>query len=125
MTKEEAIEKQYAMAVANFEKVLKEKKSEFIRDAAILRFELTFDLAWKCLKRYLQSKKNTICLSPKDCFREGYAKGIITYEDKWIKLADERNAAVHTYKKELAEALYEKLPEFLKLFKELEKALKK
>lgn len=114
MTKEEALEQ-----------ALAKPKDEFIRDSCILRFELAFDLGWKHLKKYLQSNKNAICLSPKECFKEAYTRGVIPYEDMWIKLADARNDAVHTYKEELAEGLYKKLPKFLKMFKELSEALKK
>ncbi len=125
MTKNEAVEKQFESAVNRFEEALREKKTDFIRDSAILRFEFTFDLAWKYLKKYLHTNKNIICMSPNDCFKEAYQQGFIRYTNKWIDMAKQRNAAVHTYKEALAKALYKKLPGYLKLFKKLEVALKK
>ncbi|MBT6391338.1 MAG: nucleotidyltransferase, partial [Candidatus Marinimicrobia bacterium] len=41
-------------AIKQLEKVLKEEKSEFIRDAAIQRFEFTYELLWKTLKTHLE-----------------------------------------------------------------------
>ena len=36
--------------IAKLEEVLNLEKSEVIRDSAIKRFELSFDLAWKCIQ---------------------------------------------------------------------------
>ncbi len=125
MTKAAALEKQFQRALKKFDEILKEKKTEIVRDSAILRFEFTFDVAWKALKEYLENKKNVIVASPGDCFREAYRTGVIDYDDAWLKMAKERNEAVHTYKEDLAEALYEKLAKFLEMFKELADSLKK
>ena len=125
MTKEKALENQLNRAMSRFEEILQEKKTDIVRDSAILRFEFTFDVLWKTLKEQLAREKGVIWASPNDCFREAYRVGIGDYSDQWIEVTKQRNEAVHTYKEELAEALYEKLPEFLKLFQELAKALKK
>ena len=39
-------------AVKSLERSLKQEKNEFTRDSTIQRFEYTFELAWKTLKRY-------------------------------------------------------------------------
>lgn len=41
-------------ATKRLDEALSRPKDEFIRDAAIQRFELTFGLAWKVLKGYLE-----------------------------------------------------------------------
>ena len=125
MTKEQALEKQFKKALGRFEEILQEKKTEIVRDSAILRFEFTFDVAWKTLKEYLENKKDIICKSPSDCFRSAYQQGIIRYNNIWIQMTKSRNAAVHTYKEALAKALYKKLPGYLKMFQELAESLKK
>jgi len=56
MSKLEAIIKQYRQAIKRFEEVLEHEKSDIVRDAAIQRFEFSFDLAWK-------SEKNTTAAS--------------------------------------------------------------
>ena len=50
MTKYQAVQKEFTDALNRFEEVLRERKTEFIRDAAIKRFELVFDLSWKLIK---------------------------------------------------------------------------
>lgn len=125
MTKLEVIQSQYGKALKRFEEVLKEEKSDIIRDASIIRFEFTFDLSWKFLKAYLEEKKGVRVSSPKESFREAYRQGIIEYETYWLDMTDWRNEAVHTYGDKFAEDLYEKFPEVLRHFKKLEKILEK
>ena len=36
-----------------------EPKNEFLRDSVIQRFEFTYELAWKSLKRYLEQEEGT------------------------------------------------------------------
>jgi len=42
-------------AVASLELALVQPKNEFVRDAVIQRFEYTYELCWKMLRRYLIS----------------------------------------------------------------------
>jgi len=121
MSKFEAILKEFKDALKNFEEVMQEERSEVVRDAAIKRFELTFELAWKLIKAFLEEHHNMRCASPQSCFREAFSQGLINYDEMWIKMAEWRNLAVHTYREELAEDLYKKLPEALKRFQLLEK----
>ena len=125
MTKLEALKKQYQKALTRFEEILKEEKSEIVRDSAIKRFEFTFDLAWKTIKAFLEEKKGISCFSPKECFREAFRQGLIDYDELWLKMADWRNLAVHSYSEKFAGTLYEKFPETLKLFQFLNQKIKK
>lgn len=119
MTKLEVLLNQFQRATQRFKEVLEEKKTTIIRDSSIKRFEFTFDLSWKAIKTWLEEKKGVICNSPKECFREAYRQRLISYEDVWIQMTDWRNISVHTYKENLAEALYADLPKALKHFEEL------
>lgn len=119
MNKLEAVKNQYVRAVIKLEEVLKAPKSDIVRDSAIQRFEFTLDLSWKMLKAYLEETKGVLCHSPKDCFREAYRQKVIGYDDKWIHLVDLRNETSHTYNEDLAETIYQQLPEALTLFQSL------
>lgn len=119
MSKLEAILKQFQKAVNRLDDVLKQEKNEFIRDAAIQRFEFTFDLSWKVIKAFLEENKGVICNSPKGCFREAYKQEIIEYDDFWTEMTDYRNKTAHTYKEELAEEIYAILPRTLSYFQKL------
>ncbi len=123
MTRFEASRKQYQKAVARLDEILQKEKNEINRDAAIKRFEFTFDLSWKAVKAFLEEEKGIICLSPKECLREAYRQALIEYEDLWLAMTDWRNQSVHRYSEEFASDLYKKLPEALKSFQALSKTL--
>jgi len=123
MTKLEAIIKQFEMAFFRLKEVLSMEKTAVIRDSAIQRFEFTLDLSWKALKSYLEERKGIICASPKECFREAYKQGIISYDEEWIDIVDMRNETTHTYNEKTAQKVFEKLPNTLKNFEVLLKTL--
>lgn len=114
MTKLDSIIEDFGDAVNRLKDVLNQKKNEFIRDSAIQRFEIVFELAWKTTKVFLEENHNTVCLSPKTCFKDAYAHKLISYDVFWLKMADLRNATAHTYKEEMAENVYAQLPEALR-----------
>lgn len=62
---------QFENALAQLEKVLAEPASEYIRDAAIQRFEFTYELAWKTLQAYLRTL-DLMVLSPKETLKVAY-----------------------------------------------------
>lgn len=125
MSKFKATVEEFQEALEAFEKVLGMEKNDVVRDSAIKRFELTFELAWKTAKAFLEDYRNVRCASPQMCFRELFNHGIIDYDENWIEMAKWRNEAVHTYKEELAEELYLKLPKTLPYFKTLLLKMKK
>lgn len=103
--------RQYADAVTRLDEALARPKDAFMRDSCIQRFEIVFDLAWKTLKAYLEDRLKVRCASPRACFREAQAQGIITYDRDWLAIADDRNRTAHIYKEELADAVYARLPD--------------
>ena len=123
MTKYQAAMKEFDDARNRLEDVLREEKTEFIRDAAIKRFELVFDLAWKTIKAFLK-EQGVSCASPMGCFREAYRQGILEYEDFWIEMVNIRNKTTHTYAAKLAEEVYAELPQTLIAFEKLAESLR-
>lgn len=124
MTKYEAALQEFQDALDRFGKVLREPKTEFIRDSAIKRFEIVFDLSWKVIKAWLEDRGVT-CASPLGCFKEAYRQSLIDYEQIWIDLVKTRNQTAHTYSLKLAEEVYAKLPAALVAFQKLAVALRK
>mgnify|MGYP001616420465 FL=1 len=102
-----------------FEEVLREPKTEFVRDSAIKRFEIVFELAWKTIKAFLEEEHNIICVSPKNCLREAYKVGIIDYDEVWMDIVKKRNLTTHVYKEIMADNIYNELPHYLPLFQKL------
>ena len=123
MTKYTSLREDFDKALARFEEILIEEKSDIVRDSAIKRFEIIFDLAWKITKVFLEEEHTTTCVSPRSCFREAFRVGLIPYDKEWMTMTSERNYTVHMYKEALAEAIYTGLPQALGAFKELANAL--
>jgi nucleotidyltransferase substrate binding protein (TIGR01987 family) len=108
-------------AIGTLTDILQESFSTIVRDAAIQRFEYTFESFWKFIKEYLKIKEGIISNSPKSCFREVFTVGMIN-EDETIKLlemTDDRNMTSHTYKEEVAQIIYGKLEEYSRLMEDI------
>ena len=110
MTKQEAQLDQFKKALARLNEALAVPKSDIVRDSAIQRFEFTIDMAWKLLKTCLEEKYGVVCQAPKECFREAYKQKLLAYDEFWLELVDMRNQTSHTYKEELAQSVFERLP---------------
>lgn len=95
----------FEKALNQLEKALNEPASEYVRDAAIKRFEFTYELAWKTLKTYLATLDLTV-LSPKETLKVAYQHGLLTDDNGWGELHVKRNLTSHTYDEKLAEAIY-------------------
>ena len=122
MTKNQAIENDLLEATKRFEEALAMPFSEIVRDSAIKRFELCFDLAWKSAKEKLRGE-NIECLSPKSCFSEALRAKIlpVELEPNANRLLEDRNLSVHTYDSDTADEIYKRLPAYVKVFKSLAK----
>lgn len=108
-------------ALKAFEEVLKEPETQINRDAAIQRFEFTFEISWKTLQSFLKQGEGIIANSPKSVFREALTLKLLTEKETELAMAmtDDRNMTVHTYHEGLARTIYNKLPVYYKLFESL------
>src|SRR3989338_2765877 len=122
MTKYEALLQEFSDAAARLQEALDSPKSDIVRDSAIKRFEITFDLSWKMLKARLEDN-GIMCTSPLNCFKESFQQHILEEEDIWVEMIKIRNKTVHTYDALLAEEVYQNLPRVLSAFQKLQKSL--
>lgn len=112
----------YKKALDRFKEVMNEPETTLVRDAAIKRFEFTFELAWKAVQKFLLSEGIT-CRSPKGCFKEAFKLGIIEDDPLWPIMIEDRNLTVHTYNEATAQELYNRLKNYIPLFDELAKKI--
>ena len=119
MTKPESLRTDFARATTRLEEALALPKDSNVRDSAIQRFEISFELCWKFLKAYLEEEHNATCTSPRTCFRTAFKNGVIDSDPFWIDLTVLRNYTVHTYNEELADYVYTRLPETVSRFRAL------
>ena len=118
MSTEFPIINDYEKAVARLKEVLDLKKTDVIRDSAIKRFELCFDLAWKCIQAYAR-REGLDCQSPRACLKTAFQLGLIDYEDDWLKMLDDRNLAVHAYNEKYAEEIFSRFKHYSEMFERL------
>lgn len=110
---------------------LEDEVSDIVRDAAIQRFEYTFEAVWKAAKHYLKEFEGIDVGSPKGVIRASLQVGILDAEQAVLGLdmTDDRNRTVHTYNRELAVAIYNRLSDYAKLMsywiEEMSKVLEK
>ncbi|MEG2289363.1 MAG: nucleotidyltransferase substrate binding protein [Clostridium sp.] len=115
----------------NFDKAYKlldkyskqEIKTELERAGIIQFFEMSFELAWKVLKDYLESQEYEI-KSPRETIKMAFQIGIIDNGHVWIDALADRNLTTHTYDEELANKMIEEildlyLPELEKMHSRL------
>ena len=74
---------------------------EELRDGAIQRFEYSYELAWKSLRRVLEaeaaSPDELDLLSFRDLIRLGAERDLIDDPAAWFEFREERNISSHTY----------------------------
>jgi len=86
------------------------RKDEELRDAVIKRFEYTYELSWKMLKRRLEldapNPADIDQMSFKDLIREGAERGLVRDPEQWMGFREQRNISSHTYDEKKAASVY-------------------
>lgn len=95
----------YLKAVERLVEVYAQPNSPFMRDAAIQRFEICWELAWKVLRLRL-ALEGIEALTPRQVFQQALQAGLIADGNGWSGLQRMRNETSHTYDEALAERVY-------------------
>jgi nucleotidyltransferase substrate binding protein (TIGR01987 family) len=98
----------------NFEKALQHLQdgaaqtnlSDLEKAGIIQIYEFTFELAWKTLKDFLESKDVAIKF-PREVIKEAFQYNLIDDGDMWLDMLDKRNLMSHTYNETNAELAYQ------------------
>lgn len=87
------------------------------RDAAIQRFEYTFEACFKAAQRYLLVVEGLSVGSPKACVRASRDVGLVSDEQAVVglEMTDDRNLTVHTYNEAVAERISRNLHRYANL----------
>ncbi len=110
----------FEKALTSLQRVLDRSRTvpgdEDIRDACIQRFEYTYELAFKMLKRQLEqelpSREELDQLPFKEVIRVGAERGLIAAPEHWFDYRDKRNITSHTYDEEKAREVFSVLSDF-------------
>lgn len=113
-------------ALVSLMEVSKDSKmpDEVVIDAAIKRFEITFELAWKVLQDYLFEQGYVEFKGPKKVIIKSFQDGIIEDGDGWAMLHEDRNILSHKYDYDKSRIIFDRIlflhiPLFIKLQKKL------
>jgi nucleotidyltransferase substrate binding protein (TIGR01987 family) len=82
--------------------------SDAERAGLIQFFEMSFELAWKVLKDYLEQEGFTV-ISPRDAIKQAFQAGLLEDGHVWIEALKDRNLTVHTYEEKIALAVEQKI----------------
>ena len=81
----------------------KENLSELEQAGIIQFFEMTFELAWKVLKDYLEAE-GYIVKSPRETIKQAFQNEIINDGHIWMDALSIRNLTTHTYDENLVKS---------------------
>ena len=83
------------------------------RDAAIQRFEYTFEAVWKAARAVLLSREGVAASSPKGVVRASHRAGFLgnTEAEAALVIVDDRNMTSHAYEEDVAREIMERLPD--------------
>jgi len=104
-------------AVASLAEALaRPQEDDVVRDAVVKRFEYTFELAWKLMRRILETEydlSESDRLTKKDLFRQAQEVGLISSPEVWFEYLTARNRTSHEYSEDAAEEVSEAAGKFL------------
>lgn len=113
-------------ALKSLEDILAQPVNEYIRDGIIQRFEFTFELSWKTLKRiFKDAGREDILTGPKPVIREAGKMNLISDVEAWLNFLYARNTSAHVYNDSQAEEVYQSAKKFPQYVHELLKKLEK
>ena len=91
-----------------------EHRDDLARDGAIQRFEYTYELSWKLMKRHLEwtGTLDTHRLGKKDIFRQAARAGLLTNPERWFAHHEARNESTHAYDANIAAKVFGNISAF-------------
>lgn len=77
----------------------KDKNDSFVLSGTAMKFNLTFDLAWKLMSDIIKEEHKIVDYisgSPRETLKKAKSLGIID-DDIWLNMLDDRNNLTHDY----------------------------
>lgn len=94
-------------------------------DGTIQRFEFTFELFWKTVKRVFEEEGVEVS-TPRETLSHAYQANWIQNEKLWLKMLEDRNITSHVYSEQEANQIFDRIHDrYLKELKEAFQFIKK
>lgn len=87
-------------------------------DLAVKRFEFTYEMSWKAIRRFLDFI-GIEAKYPRACFKEAYAIGLLSKEAVWLEMIEQRNLTSDVYNQDEVKGILTRLRDFEEAFVEL------
>ena len=87
----------FGKALSRLMEALAENETSFLRDSIIQRFEITFEMAWKTLFRFLADRGESVAAKAWDVFPVAFESKLIADAQLWDKMREYRNDSSHEY----------------------------
>jgi nucleotidyltransferase substrate binding protein (TIGR01987 family) len=108
-------------AIASLDKALTRATGaagdEELRDAVIQRFEYTYEICWKMVKRRIEADapvpSDVDAMSYPVLMREAAERGLVSDVTRWFEYREQRNVTSHTYDAEKAQSVFKTARPFL------------
>ena len=103
-------------------------KADFVLEATVLNFNLTFDISWKIMKDILVKQLGVLDFSlgsPRGTLQQAFQNGLIN-DDRWIQMLKDRNRLAHDYDGTFAATSFQVIvDEYYHLFVKLRDSMEK
>lgn len=107
------------------QRLIEAELEDIYLDLLVKRFEFTYEMSWKAIKRILNMLGIEGVKSPRACFKEAFAQGMLADEAIWLDMIEMRNLSAHTYDESEIKQLEEKISAYIIAFKALLTELEK
>lgn len=84
------------------------QETDVFQAAVIQAFEYTFEVFWKTFQKIGQGEGVTIG-SPKSAFKFAFQSGLLSEEQVWLDILNDRNMTTHTYHEQIAQQIYARI----------------
>lgn len=108
----------FRIVVAERDRWVAEGNGDIVLDVAAKRFEFTYEMAWKALKRVLDYL-GIDARAPRPVFKEAYAQGLLSDEQVWLDMIEMRNLSSHVYDEHEISRILLELERYLAAFDSL------
>jgi nucleotidyltransferase substrate binding protein (TIGR01987 family) len=96
---------------------------DIVLDVAAKRFEFTYEMAWKALKRLLDHL-GIDARAPRPVFKEAFAQGLLGEEQVWLDMIEMRNLSSHVYDEQEIARILDELERYIAAFDALQEELR-
>lgn len=96
-------------AIDSLDAAIAQPQNDFMRDSVIRRFEYSYELAWKSIRKQLIDElggSELDGISRRDLFRKALAQRLISDFELWIEFHETRNSTSHNYNVSNAERVF-------------------